>query len=110
MNSASILVAPMAETDTVDEFELPPNRHWRYDGRFIHSRVIDERGEGVREHQFDASLAQWTPRPIKPKGAIRVVIRFQPLGGEVTNNEMFDVAPDQAQAITAWLDRHLRRR
>lgn len=100
----------MTEADTVDEFELPPNRHWRYDGRFIHSRVTNEQGEVVREHQFDASLAQWTPKPIKRKGGIRVVIRFQPMGGQVTNNEMFDVDADQAEAITAWLDRYLRRR
>ncbi len=68
----------MTDTDTVDEFELPP-RHWR-------------------------------PRPIKRKGGIRVVMFFQPMGGMVTHNEMCDVPADQAQAITTWLDRHIRRR
>ena len=100
----------MTDTDTVDEFELLPNRHWRYDGRFIHSRVTDKHGEVAREHQFDASLATWTPKPVKRTGGIRVVIFFQPMGGMVTNNEMFDVPADQAQATTAWLDRHIRRR
>jgi hypothetical protein len=109
LGAASNLLAPMTETDTVDEFELPP-RHWRYDGRFIHSRVTDKDGEVAREHQFDASLATWTPKPIKRKDGIRVVIFFQPLGGMVTNNEMFDVPADQAEAITAWLDRYIRRR
>jgi hypothetical protein len=110
LGAVSILLAPITDIDTVDEFELPPNRHWRYDGRFIHSRVTGKDGEVAREHQFDASLATWTPTEIKRNGGIRVVIFFQPMGGMVRHNELFDVPVDQAQAITAWLDRHIRRR
>jgi hypothetical protein len=72
--------------------------------------VTGKDGEVAREHQFDASLATWTPTEIKRNGGIRVVIFFQPMGGMVRHNELFDVPVDQAQAITAWLDRHIRRR
>jgi hypothetical protein len=96
----------------IDQFDLPPDRHFSYDGRFITSRVMDKDGNLVRELRYDAGLTDWSPKPIKHgkhKGGIRVVIKFTPVAGSVRNNEMFDVAAADAEAVTAWLDRLVRR-
>jgi hypothetical protein len=93
----------------IEQLDIPPDRSFTYDGRFIISRVTDEDGNLVRELRYDAELAAWTPKPIK-KGGIRVVIRFTPVAGNPRNNEMFDVAASDADAVTAWLDRLVRRR
>jgi hypothetical protein len=96
----------------IDQLDVPPDRSFSYDGRFIVSRVSDEDGNMVRELRYDAGLADWVPTPIKHgklKGGIRVVIRFTPVAGSPRNNEMFDVAAADADAVTAWLDRLLRR-
>ncbi len=97
---------------SIDELDLPPDRSFVYDGRFIISRVVDKDGKLVRELRYDAGLADWAPMPIKHgklKGGIRVVIRFTPVAGSVRNNEMFDVPAADAEAVTAWLDRLVRR-
>ena len=96
----------------IEPLEIPPDRTFIYDGRFIISRVTDEDGNLVRELRYDAGLADWAPMPIKHgkrKGGIRIVIRFTPVAGSPRNNEMFDVAASDADAVTAWLDRLLRR-
>ena len=96
---------------SVDQLDLP-DRSFVYDGRFIVSRVVDTDGKLVREIRYDAGLADWAPMSIKhgkPKGGIRVVIRFTPVAGSVRNNEMFDVPAADAEAVTAWLDRLVRR-
>jgi hypothetical protein len=33
----------------IEPLEIPPDRSWRYDGRFIISRVADKNGNLVRE-------------------------------------------------------------
>jgi hypothetical protein len=96
----------------IEPLEIPPDRSWSYDGRFIISRVTDKNGNLVRELRYDAGLADWVPMPIKHgnmKGGIRVVIRFSPVAGSPRNNEMFDVAASDADRVTAWLDRLVRR-
>jgi hypothetical protein len=95
-----------------EELDIPPDRSFSYDGRFIISRVTDKDGNLVRELRYDAGLADWVPMPIKHgklKGGIRVVIRFSPVAGSPRNNEMFDVAASEADAVTAWLDRLVKR-
>jgi hypothetical protein len=96
----------------IEPLEISPDRSWTYDGRFIISRVTDKDGNLVRELRYDAGLADWVPTPIKRgkmKGGIRVVIRFTPVAGSPRNNEMFDVAASDADRVTAWLDRLVRR-
>ncbi len=97
---------------SVDELDIPPDRHFSYDGRFITSRVMDKNGNVIRELRYDAGVTDWSPNPIKHgkrKGGIRVVIRFTPIGRSPRNNDMFDVADADAEAVTAWLDRFVRR-
>jgi hypothetical protein len=96
---------------SVDHLDLP-DRSFVYDGRFIISRAVDKDGKLVRELRYDAQLSDWVPMPIKHgklKGGIRVVIRFTPVAGNPRNNEMFDVSAADAEAVTAWLDRLVRR-
>jgi hypothetical protein len=96
----------------IGQLEIPPDRSFTYDGRFIISRVTDKDGNLVRELRYDAELADWVPMPIKRgkrKGGIRVVIRFTPVAGSPRNNEMFEVAASDADAVTSWLDRLVRR-
>jgi hypothetical protein len=95
-----------------EQLDIPPDRSFTYDGRFIISRVTDKDGNLVRELRYDAGLADWVPMPIKHgklKGGIRVVIRFSPVAGSPRNNEMFDVPASEAGAVTAWLDRLVKR-
>jgi hypothetical protein len=96
----------------IEPLAVPPDRSFSYDGRFIISRVTDTDGNLVRELRYDAGLADWVPMPIKRgkgKGGIRVLIRFTPVAGSPRNNEMFDVAASDADAVTTWLDRLVRR-
>lgn len=97
---------------SVDRLDLPPDRSFSYDGRYIVSRVVGKDGSLVRELRYDAGLADWAPMPIKHgkhKGGMRVVIRFTPVAGSVRNNEMFDVPAADVESVTAWLDRFVRR-
>jgi hypothetical protein len=97
----------------IEPLNIQPDRHFSYDGRFIVSRVMDKDGNLIRELRYDAGLTEWTPVPIKhgkQKGGIRVVIRFTPVAGNPRNNEMFEVAAADADAVTVWLDRLIRRR
>jgi hypothetical protein len=106
------LIRSVAMNAAIEPLEIPPDRSWSYDGRFIISRVTDKNGNLVRELRYDAGLADWVPMPIKHgklKGGIRVVVRFTPVAGSPRNNEMFDVAPSDADRVTAWLDRLVRR-
>ncbi len=96
----------------IEQLDIPPDRSFSCDGRFIISRVTDKDGNVVRELRYDAQLADWVPMPIKhgkQKGGVRVVIRFTPVAGSPRNNEKFDVAASNADAVTAWLDHLVRR-
>jgi hypothetical protein len=60
----------------IEQLDIPPDRSFSYDGRFIISRVTDKDGNLVRELRYDAGLADWVPMPIKHgkrKGGIRVL-------------------------------------
>ena len=109
--AAGLIPSGPMET-AIEQLDISPDRSFSYDGRFIISRVTDKDGNLVRELRYDAGLADWVPMPIKHgkrKGGIRVVIRFTPVAGSPRNNEMFDVAASDADAVTAWLDRLVKR-
>ena len=58
----------------IEQLDIPPDRSFSYDGRFIISRVTDKDGNLVRELRYDAGLTDWVPMPIKHgkrKGGIR---------------------------------------
>jgi hypothetical protein len=107
-----VLIPSRPMETAIEQLDIPPDRSFSYDGRFITSRVTGKDGTLLRELRYDAGLADWVPMPIKHgkrKGGIRVVIRFTPVAGSPRNNEMFDVAASDADAVTAWLDRLVRR-
>jgi hypothetical protein len=96
----------------IEQLDIPPDRSFSYDGRFITSRAPTRTATLCASSDTTAGLADWHQcRSSTEDGRVRFewLSGFTPAAGSRRNNEMFDVAASDTAAVMAWLDRLGRR-